>query len=252
MIDDYAQRHIPFEGCFNFRDIGGYPAADGRTVRWGRYFRGGRQDRMSERDRTRLKALGITTQVDLRRPDEVGEQGRGPLETLGARYHNIPVIPEGGTDHLSRLVGDTAISGRRYLGYLEFGAEPWIRIFNLLADPDHQPLLVHCTAGKDRTGVATAFLLSVLGVERVWIEADYVLTNHEVARQMEFVERTNGLPAGMDRASLMHAAGVPENAIGEFLDGLVERWGGATGYLRSIGVGDATLEAVRENFLQEG
>ncbi len=251
MISDYPDRHFPFEGCFNFRDIGGYPAGDGRMVRWGRYFRAGRQDRMTPEDLARVKALGIATQVDLRRPDEVREQGRGPLESLGASYHNLAVIPEGGTDQLSRLVGDTGISGRRYLGYLEFGPDTWIRLFDIFADADRLPVLIHCTAGKDRTGVSTAFLLSVLGVDREIIEADYRLTNLDVSRQADFIEATVGLPDGMDRESLMHVAGVPETAMGDFLDGLEERWGGPVAYLQSIGIGERTLDAVRHNFLED-
>jgi protein-tyrosine phosphatase len=249
MINDFHDRHFPFEGCFNFRDIGGYPTTDGRTVRWGRYYRAGRQDRMTERDLERIRTLGIATQIDLRRPDEVREQGRGPLGSLGASYHNIAVIPEGGTDQLSRLVGDTAISGRRYLGYLEFGPTSWLRMFELFAEAQHLPLLVHCTAGKDRTGVTTAFLLSVLGVERAVIEADYVLTNREVSRLVDFYESTLGLPVGMSRETLMAAAGVPENAMGDFLAGLDERWGGPLEYLRSIGVTAAAMASVRDNFL---
>ncbi|MEQ8859033.1 MAG: tyrosine-protein phosphatase [Pseudomonadales bacterium] len=251
MIDDYADRHHPFEGCFNFRDIGGYPTVDGRRVRWGRYYRAGRQDRMTERDLARIRALGINTQIDLRRPDEAAEQGRGPLESLGASYHNIAVIPEGGTDQLSRLVGDTGISGRRYIGYLEFGPDSWLRLFDIFAQAQHHPLLIHCTAGKDRTGVSTAFLLAVLGVDRALIEADYRLTNLDVPRQADFIESTVGLPAGMDREALMHAAGVPENAMGEFIDGLEARWGGPLEYLRSIGIDDGTMDAVRENFLDD-
>jgi hypothetical protein len=251
MINDYSDRHHRFEGCFNFRDIGGYPAADGRTVRWGRYFRAGRQDRMSEADLARARDLGIATQIDLRKPDEVREQGRGPLEEMGAAYHHIPVIPEGGSDALSRLVGDTGISGRRYLGYLEFGPEPWLAMFEIFADAGRHPIVLHCTAGKDRTGVSTAFLLSVLGVDRALIEADYVLTNLDVARQADFIERTVGYPEGMDRNAMMHAAGVPETAIGDFLDGLEARWGGPLGYLRSIGVSEATMDEVRREFLED-
>lgn len=251
MIDDYRHRHHPFEGCFNFRDVGGYRADDGRTVRWGRYYRAGRQDRMTPADLEKLHSLGIRTQVDLRRPDEARDQGRGPLEVGGAFYHNIPVIPEGGSDELSRLVGDTAISGRRYLGYLGFGPEAWLRLFDLFAESASHPLLVHCTAGKDRTGVATAFLLSVLGVDRSVIEADYALTNRDVARQVEFIESTVGLPPGMDRDAMVRLAGIPESAMSEFLDGLDERWGGPVAYLQDIGVRDTTLEAVREAFLEE-
>ena len=250
MINDYSDRHHPFEGCFNFRDIGGYPTTNGCRVRWGRYFRAGRQDRMTAEDLEKVKELGIATQIDLRKPDEVREQGRGPLEGMGATYYNIAVIPEGGTDQLSRVVGDTGISGKRYLAYLEFGPESWIRMFEIFEQASSQPIVLHCTAGKDRTGVSTAFLLSVLGVDRTLIEADYILTNRDVARQIDFVENTIGLPEGMNRDSLMRVAGVPEDAIGDFLDGLEERWGSPVDYLRSIGISDTTMEAVREGFLE--
>jgi protein tyrosine/serine phosphatase len=250
MINNYSERHYPFEGCFNFRDIGGYPAADGRAIRWGRYFRAGRQDRMTEQDLSEVKELGIKTQIDLRRPDEAKEQGRGPLEGLGASYHNIAVIPEGGSDQLSKLVGDTGISGKRYLGYLNFGPDSWNRMFNIFAEPENHPVLVHCTAGKDRTGVTTAFLLSILGVERAIIEADYVLTNRDVPRQVTFVENSIGLPEGMTRESLTHAAGVPEDAIGDFLDGMDENYGGALSYLRSIGINDEIQATIRDKYLE--
>lgn len=250
MTIDLADRHHPFEGCFNFRDIGGYPTADGRSVRWGRYYRAGRQDRMTETDRASLKKLDIGTQIDLRKPDEIQDQGRGPLPDMGARYRNIPVIPEGGLDQLSRLVGDTGISGKRYLGYLEFGPESWIKLFDVLSDASSGPVLIHCTAGKDRTGVSTAFLLSVLGVDRQLIEADYKLTNLDVSRQADFIEQTTGYPAGMDRESMIRAAGVPEEAMGDFLDGLDARWGGPIGYLQSVGITDDIFEAVRQRYLE--
>ncbi len=251
MIEDYGDRHIRFEGCFNFRDIGGYPAADDRTVQWGRYYRAGRQDRMTQSDLDRIRDLGVRTQIDLRKNDEVEVQGRGPLETMGVRHVHLPVIPDGGTDELARIVGDTGISGRRYLGYLSFGGDTWLRMFEIFAEPDDHPIVIHCTAGKDRTGVSTAFLLSVLGVDRALIEADYVLTNRDVPRQVEFLEASGALPEGVGREEMMHHAGVPETAMGDFLDLLEDRWGGALGYLRSIGIGDETFEAVRRNFLAD-
>lgn len=251
MIDDYNARHHRFEACFNFRDIGGYPSADGRVVRWGRYYRAGRQDRMTKSDIERLASLGVATQIDLRRPNEAAEQGQGPLPSLGARYVNIPVIPEGGTDRLTALVGDTGISGQRYLGYLEFGPETWRRLFALFAAPDSSPMVVHCTAGKDRTGVTTAFLLTVLGVDRAIIEADYLLTNRDVERQVDYLARIGALPEGLDRAAMQHAAGVPRTAMADFLDGVEARWGSVIGYLTSIGIDVDTLEAVRRNFLTE-
>ena len=124
-------------------------------------------------------------------------------------------------------------------------------MFEIFADAGRHPIVLHCTAGKDRTGVSTAFLLSVLGVDRALIEADYILTNRDVGRQADFIERTVGYPEGMDRAAMVHAAGVPETAIGDFLDGLEARWGGPLGYLRSIGVSEATMDDVRREFLED-
>jgi len=250
MIEDYLERHYPFEGCFNFRDIGGYLNQDGKRVKKGLYFRAGRQDRMSDKDLSLLSDLKISTQIDLRKPDEVLDQGKGPLEAMGTKYINIAVIPEGGSDQLSRLVGDTGISGKRYLGYLEFGPTSWLRLFGILANEDNLPVVLHCTAGKDRTGVSTAFLLSVLGVSREVIEADYLLTNLDTERQADFIESTVGYPEGYDRERMMAVAGVPETAMKDFLDGVESKWGTVVEYLEKIGATQEQMDAIRANFLE--
>ena len=99
------------------------------------------------------------------------------------------------------------------------------------------------------TGVSTAFLLSVLGVDRRVIEADYILTNLDVDRQVDFIESQIGLPDGMDRKTMLFHAGVPETAMHDFLNGLDEQHGGALGYLKAIGISDETMAAVRTCFL---
>ena len=111
-------------------------------------------------------------------------------------------------------------------------------------------MLLHCTAGKDRTGVATALLLSILGVDRATIEADFALTNCDVPRHVSFVERGPGIPDGMTREAFVKAAGVREDAIQVFLDGLNELHGGPLDFLRSIGVDDTMQHAIREGLLE--
>ena len=250
MINDYTERHYHFEGCFNFRDIGGYINQDGQQVKKGLYFRAGRQDRMTNRDLLKLSELKISTQIDLRKPDEVLDQGKGPLEAMGAKYINIAVIPEGGSDQLSRLVGDTGISGKRYLGYLEFGPTSWLRLFGILADESNLPVVLHCTAGKDRTGVSTAFLLSILGVSRDVIEEDYLLTNLDTERQADFIERTVGYPDGYDRKKMINIVGVPNDAMKDFLDGVESKWGSVVEYLGRIGITKNQMDKIRQNFLE--
>ncbi len=248
-MQDFAERHHPFEACFNFRDIGGYPTADGRSVKWGLYYRAGRQDRMSMLDLEKLKSLGVKTQIDLRKHEEVMDQGKGPLPEMGANYCHLPVIPDGGSDELARLVGDTGISGARYLGYLHFGPKTWLDMCEVFANADHHPIVIHCTAGKDRTGVSTAFLLSILGVPRDVIEADYLLTNIDVPRQIAYLEANDLLPPGMDKETMAFHAGVPETAMKDFLDGMENQYGGPVAYLKSIGVRDDALAQIRHHFL---
>ena len=98
--------------------------------------------------------------------------------------------------------------------------------------------------------MSTAFLLSVLGVSREWIEADYILTNVDTNRQADFIEKSVGYPPGMNRESMIIAAGVPKDAIKDFLDGVEARWGSAIGYLQEIGVTQAQMDSVRLNFLE--
>ena len=111
LIEDYTDRLVAFQGCFNFRDIGGYVGKDGKSIKWGMYYRAGRQDRLTDMDKLKLAELNVSTQIDLRKPEEIADQGVGPLGSTGAQYEHIPVIPEGGSDQLSQLVGDTGISG---------------------------------------------------------------------------------------------------------------------------------------------
>lgn len=248
IIDDFEARHHPFEGCFNFRDIGGYRTANGRAIRWGRYFRAGRQDRMTPGDVDRAAKLGIRTQIDLRRPDEVRNCGRGPFEALGARYVGLSVLPGGSYEQLNR---ETGTLGERYLAYFQYSAELWRRVFEMLADDASYPVLLHCTAGKDRTGVITALLLSVLDVDRTVIEADFALTNRDVPRHVEFVVQGPGFPEGMSREAFTRSAGVREDAICVFLDGVKEQHGGPVQFLRDLGVDDAMRGAIRENLLED-
>ncbi len=242
---DFEERHHPFEGCFNFREIGGYPTKDGRKIRWGRYFRAGRQDRMTPADLERVAELGIRTQIDLRRPDELEDQGRGPLENIGVSYEWHSVIPPGGSAILDKAAGQ-GISGERYLRYLDFDPTPWQNVLGILADAESHPLLVHCTAGKDRTGVTTAFLLTILGVERDLIEADFILTNRDQPRHIEFL-KSNGLSTG----SVVLGHGVPEDAMSVFLDGMEKEHGGVLEYLRTIGIDDKMQAVMRGALLED-
>ncbi|MPZ98264.1 MAG: hypothetical protein GEU80_02820 [Dehalococcoidia bacterium] len=251
---DFAQRHVPFEACFNFRDIGGHVAADGRHVRWGRYFRSGALHDMTAADGQRAAGLGIASVLDLRRPEELAE-ARGPLlDGDGVRYYHVPILPEGSSELLDARYG-RGISGPRYVGYLEYGAERFVEALRLLADESNYPAVVHCRAGKDRTGTLTALVLDILGVDRETIVADYALTNIDVDRGLEWLvangrvaeERARDAAA---REDLRRSMDVPLDAIEVFMDHMQAEYGGAAGFAEAHGVPGSTLDALRANLLE--
>lgn len=92
-----------------------------------------------------------------------------PFESLGSRHAGLSVLPDGSYEHLN---WGTRTRGERYLAYFQYPLAPWRHVFEALADDARYPVLLHCTAGKDHTGVIT-----ILGVDRAVIEADFALTN---------------------------------------------------------------------------
>jgi protein-tyrosine phosphatase len=186
-----VDRVVPFSTVFNFRDLGGYRTADGRTVRWRRLFRADGLFRLTEDDLTGFAALGIRTVLDLRRPDELAADGR-IADELGIDYRhvNLNVNPWPPTELTpEQLPGYLA---ERYMimaeEALESGA-PMGTALRLIAEAQAAPLVFHCAAGKDRTGVLAALTLALLGVPDDDIADDYALSGESERRYYAWARR---------------------------------------------------------------
>lgn len=191
-----------FDALDNFRDYGDYATAAGRHVATGRLFRSGHQARASEADLDRLAAFGIGTVVDLRRPSERREQPSRRPPGFSGVVIDSPHDDGGEAPHMTflRTADLTPDSGRRFMTdtYRRLAFEPshldlFARYFRALGEADG-PVLIHCAAGKDRTGLLAALTHHLLGVHRDDMVADYLLTNTAVdlerrapgiARQLE-------------------------------------------------------------------
>ncbi|MFD1932874.1 tyrosine-protein phosphatase [Nonomuraea mangrovi] len=169
-------RHLDFLRLHNFRDIGGYVARDGQVVRWKRFYRADSLGWLTGDDLDRFHALAVRTVIDLRHPDEVERSGRVP-DSDGLVYHNLPI--EGRRWDVTAFDPATGV-GRfladRYLEVSEDGVDRLKLAVETIADAGNSPVVVHCAAGKDRTGVLTALVLSLVGVAQDDIVADYALT----------------------------------------------------------------------------
>ena len=232
-------RCIEFDGCFNFRDLGGYETVDGRTVRWRRLFRADGLHRLTADDHARLSDLSLTTVLDLRTHDEVQERGHYQPPADGVGRHHLPmldVLPP--NEELPTWVDPAFVAGR-YLEMVETGAEAMAEVLALLTDPSVYPAVFHCAAGRDRTGIVAAIVLALLGVPDNAIFADYTLSRGAMARMIEFWRAQS--PDNLDEID-RRAAGVltvAEESMAGFLAGVRDRYGSIEGYVEAIGVGSA-------------
>jgi protein-tyrosine phosphatase len=170
------------EGSRNFRDLGGYPAADGRTTRWGHIYRSGSLAGLSLAGTTQLRALGIRALCDLRTTHEREHEPYAWCEGAGIAYwardyetsfadlRTTLAAPQANPEATRAAM----IGGYRHLPYDQ--APAYARIFHWLAAGE-VPVVFNCSAGKDRAGTAAALVLATLGVPRETVLADYALTD---------------------------------------------------------------------------
>lgn len=240
-------RTLPFTTAFNFRDCGGYLGHEGRTVRWRRLFRSDSLHRLHHGDTEAFAALGIRTVIDLRRPREVARDGRVPEYTGLAYRHIHPEHQDWDQIPYEEKLGVARFLANRYHDLAEQGAAGISTAVGVIADEAASPVVVHCVAGKDRTGVVCALTLSVLGVSDEDIAADYALSTEASARFTAFL-RTREVP--VDRIPQPYFSS-PAEAMLLFLKELRERHGSAEGYLLAAGLTPEQLESLRAHLLSD-
>lgn len=188
-----TERVVPLKGAFNFRDFGGYLTKDGRRVKWGRLFRSSKLNLLTKEDMDGLQELGVKLICDLRSQTEITLQ---PTPTIqGVKNVNLPI---GDPDNVYRAMEKTNQSRESTLGvgYRMFAnsTESLSKIFHMLIEQEHIPAVVHCAAGKDRTGVTVALILLALNVPMETVIKDYMITN-------AFTSKISNISAGLEKAA---------------------------------------------------
>lgn len=244
-VDPYP-RNLSFSSTYNFRDVGGYAGLDGRTVRWRRLFRADSLHRLKGADWETFTALGVRTVIDLRRPFEVEEYGR-VAEHEGLDYRNVVLEHVDWKDvpHPEDIVHERWLADR-YLNFAEDGRAALSTALSIIADPGAAPVVVHCMAGKDRTGVTCALALALAGVSDEDIAADYALTTTAMQSLVAYLRETN--PAAVDGQE--HMFDSPAQAMMMFLADLRAEHGSVEDYARAIGIKDEQVAALRDHLLE--
>jgi protein-tyrosine phosphatase len=262
-----AERVLPLQGARNFRDLGGYPTSSGRRIKWGLLFRSDYLAHLSDEDCEYIRDIGICTVFDLRgnierqqHPSRWHPQSRvetvcwedsrdaGKLGQHVERYRRRHAL-----DRDDNLRGFLSYHYRKYL---EAHAHKYRQILERLSGANAAPALIHCTAGKDRTGIVVALLLYVLGVKEDLIMQDYLITNERVSgpderERFRMLLRQFGINQvsddGVDSIRLAHA---------EYLEaafrGMREDYGSVDEYLEGrLGIGAAETAALRLQYLEQ-
>jgi protein-tyrosine phosphatase len=236
------------EGIHNFRPLQGYPLRDGGTIRGGMIYRAGALELMTGDDCALLgDELGVRTILDLRHVDELALR-TGP-HALDDRVIELSIFPaeqtlEGLIAELNGLHG-VGPSPRRYLQYLEVGGERLAEAFTFFADEPRYPILVHCTAGKDRTGVLLGMLMDVLGCDPADIAHEYGLSDASIDRLIAYLVSSGRELEGSEEEIRARLSTPPERMAG-FIDLVREHHGGSEAFFLSRGVAPETIARIRE------
>ena len=252
------ERVLDWEGCFNVRDLGGLSAENGSRIRWGALVRSDLPVRLTERGQQALIDHGVTQIVDLRFVEEVSVDWHlYPFKGATARpapvYRHVPFHEwsEEGPDE-QRIALYRAAETRAELIRLDLDLnQPGIcAAVAAIAEAPVGGVLVHCHAGKDRTGIVVALILSVLGVEETDIAEDYALTAENIEPLIvEWLDSTSDDPHERQR---LRALAMPTRD--DMLDGLeylTARYGSARAYLRDGGVTEHQLGRLRHRMLEQ-
>jgi protein-tyrosine phosphatase len=234
------------EGATNFRDLGGYPTAGGGQTRWGLVFRSDAPHRLTPADRARIGQLGLRAVYDLRTDKE---RELAPSMLLDPKAELLAIGGSAGNIHLGRIenVPDDFLV-TVYGAMADNDARTFGRLLTALAAPGGLPALFHCTAGKDRTGMGAALLLSALGVDEAAVLDDYTLSaGYFTARRLAKLAGR-----GIDTERFQALFGAPRHAMAAALADLRERYGSVEGYLaEQAGVTTAVLATLRAELVQD-
>lgn len=261
-----AVRVLPLDGGRNFRDLGGYTTADGRRVKWGTVYRSGTMVGFTKDDHAYLDDLDVKMLVDFRSSEERAEEPTDwavDAPEYWARDYSMSMNASGLRERFSEgeLSAETTrrMMREQYEDMVLQQREAYRLLFDRLAAGE-TPLVFNCSAGKDRTGVAAALLLTALGVPREQVVADYAMSDDIVDYSAAFLEtgeaeQEDDSPYAflreLPREAIMPLLASDPEYVKAALDGLVEKYGSVLAFLRAeLKVTDAELAAIRSHLLE--
>jgi len=245
-MSDLPARHFNLQGASNFRDLGGYATADGKSVRWRHIFRSNHLGHLTPADVEIVRGLGVKSAFDFRGVDE---RRAAHCAVKEIAVHSLPIEPTVVAALRARLQARALSSAdaleimrESYRGYVRLNTHSFRELFGHLVE-DTAPLVIHCTAGKDRTGFACALVLHALGVPDEVISDDYLLTNRFYQRDPN---ASPDLPDDVRRA----IGSVEASFLAAGFEAVRADYGGLESYFRDgLGLGAAERNELKARYL---
>jgi len=230
-----ADKHLPMSGGYNFRDLGGYRTTDGKYVKWGKILRSDDLHKLTDEDLGYLSSIPLASIVDFRSEDEMKQAPDKDPKSLKQNYKysispgNLMAAISADRHNITEMKADSLMMGMNELLVADSACiDQYRKFFELLQDDSKVPLMFHCSAGKDRTGMGAALVLFSLGVDEQTIMDDYLLSNKYLANKYAkykaeypamtplFEVKAAFLQAGIDRIKKDH--GSVENYLTKVLN----------------------------------
>ena len=223
MHQEKNQRNIKLHGAYNFRDMGGYAAQEGKTTKWGVIYRADELSRLSQNDLDILEKLKIKTIIDFRSPGEASKAPDQKPSTV-IKTFSIPVV-FGSMDSLLQSID---LTGEKFMmqinrSAIEEAQAQFKEFFRIISNSSNLPLIFHCAGGKDRAGIAAALFLSSIGVDMETIYKDYLLSAELIRKKYSDLAEIN--------PKLTPSLTVKKEYLEAAFETMDKKYGGAESYL---------------------
>ncbi|MEM1083374.1 MAG: tyrosine-protein phosphatase [Verrucomicrobiota bacterium] len=268
-VEDRLDRRVELVGEPNFRDLGGYRTADGRTVKTGIVYRSGKLSKLTDEDVGKVGELGVRTVISFLAPNEVEHDGADRVPD-GVMEVSLPIDPRAGLEGIleelihARKSGDFSkipveVNPEIHRVLVSEAREAYAGLFRKIIEDEKRPIVFHCSHGVHRTGTAAAILLSALGVPWETVREDYLLSNEyrkeEVLKRVEqlrdLAAEAEGVePEEVDTTNIEAFYVLEGGYIDASLDEILKEYGTMDDYLRKgLGLSGKEIEALRAALL---
>lgn len=256
----FSEREINLKKAYNFRDLGGIPTTDGKHTKWGLIYRSGEIAELSKEDLAYMQELGLKTILDLRSDEEIEE--KPDMYPANVAWKHLPIGDMGKQSKMKEMMKTIQEADPETFSadeLMEAASVQFVNstnnfkiLFEELLDENSErtPLLYHCTAGKDRTGFSSAFILRALGVDEQTVIDEYVLSNYFRYEHNEDMVEKAAKYYGIDQRILRPMMGVKAQWLQKGFDEIKNKYGSFDNYLREIGVDSSAQVQLRAKFLE--